>query len=136
CVRGECLSEVQQRLRLEHLAAADREQDTEHTACDETRDNQLASPHDALPRRAQVDLALGVEVGHGPLAHRAATLPATQFHCAATPVANGVCGSQPSSALAFVTSAPVRRTSPTAASCRSRRSCLPEISSAREKTSL
>ena len=86
----ERLAEVDERLRLVDVTAAERDERAEDGPDDEAPDRQPPACHDPPPRRAEVDLSLRVGVDGVPaagLAHRAATLPAAHSHCACSPSA-------------------------------------------------
>src|SRR4029079_7751363 len=138
--RGEGLPQVDQGLRLVDVSAPDRDEDAEDRAEDQPSHGQPPASGDPVPGRAQVDLALRVGVHAASLrpnlAHGAGNLAATHSQWARSPSASSVVGAHPSSARAFATSARVRRTSPTAAPCRSIASSRPATRSARAIASL
>ena len=64
-VRRERLAHRDERLRLVDLAAAEREPEADHGPEHEPEHRQPPARGDALPDRAEVDLALGVGIGDG-----------------------------------------------------------------------
>ena len=107
------LAEVDERLGLPNVSSREREQEADDSTCHESDDGEPPARLQAFPGRGEIDLLLALEVGYGlGGGHRAATLSAAQRHWAPSPSANGVCGSQPSSAWIRDVSAAVRATSP------------------------
>ena len=128
-LRRERLAEEDERLRPVDLAAAERERAADERPERRTRARAATSARRSAPSRAEVDLALGLELWDGVRADHAGDSTAAHSHCAAMPVLERGLGAQPRSAPPCVTSAFVRRTSPAPQPSARRRALRPAIRS-------